>query len=211
MSFFDNARHSKFVKSMEKQENTSRFIGYYLDRLSIAAEPTLGDRTATLIARSPASPTARALLTALTECESLAVRVEVLFAKAEPADQMAQWLEFSARNDAADPFLLLRKAENPALIDAHEQMVLGATFSWQGDCMRRDPETRDAFETFECFNSEAAKRASRTFQALWPKGEKLSATRRLAQQLDPTELPAGVLNLTPSTPGSAGPSASTRH
>ena len=211
MSFFDNARQSKFVKSMEKQENSSRFIGYYLDRLSVADEPSLTQRTATLIARSPASPMARALLTVLTECESLAVRVEVLFAKAEPADQMAQWLEVFARNHATDPFLLLKKAENPALIDAHEQLVLGTTFSWQGDCMRRDPETRDAFETFECFNSEAAKRATRTFQALWPKGEKLIAARRLPAALDPADLPAGVLNLTPGAPGAAGPSALTRH
>ena len=211
MSFFDNARQSKFVKSMEKQENSSRFIGYYLDRLSVADEPSLTQRTATLIARSPASPMARALLTVLTECESLAVRVEVLFAKAEPADQMAQWLEAAARNDATDPFLLLRKAGHPALIDAHEQMVLGTTFSWQGDCMRRDPETRDAFETFECFNSEAAKRVSRTFQALWPKGEKLVAARRIPASQDPAELPAGVLNLTPGAPGAGGSSASTRH
>ena len=211
MSFFDNARQSKFVKHMEKQENSSRFLGFYLDRLSIAAEPGLGQRTVTLIARSAASPVARALLTAMTECESLAVRVEVLFAKAEPADQMAQWLEIATRNDATDPFLALRKAGHPVLIDAHEQLVLGTTVSWQGDCMRRDPETRDAFETFECFNSEAAKRAARTFQALWPKGEKLIAVRRMPAPLDPETLPAGVLNLTPSTPGAAGPSASTRH
>ncbi len=211
MSFFDNARHSKFVKHLEKQENSSRFIGYYLDRLSIAAEPTLPQRTATLIARSAASPMARALLAAITECEQLAVRVEVMFAKAEPAEQMVQWLEVAARNHATDPFLQLRKAGHPALIDAHEQLVLGTTFSWQGDCMRRDPETRDAFETFECFNSEAARRASRTFQALWPKGEKLIAASRMPAVLDPSELPAGVLNLTPSAPGTGGPSASTRH
>jgi hypothetical protein len=211
MSFFDNARHSKFVKHMEKQENSSRFIGYFLDRLSVAGEPTLAQRSGTLIARSAASPMARAMLTAMTECESLAVRLTVLFLKAEPADQMAQWLEVAARNEAADPFLILRKAGPAALIDAHEQLVLGTTFSWQGDCMRRDPETRDAFETFECFNSEAARRAARTFQALWPKGDKLVAARRVPAALDTETLPAGVLNLTPSVPGVVGPSASTRH
>jgi hypothetical protein len=208
MSFFDNARHAKFVKHSEKQENSSRFIGYYLDRLSIAAEPTLGQRTATLIVRSAASPAARALLAAITECESLAVRLQVLVCRAEPIEQMAQWLEVAARNDGADPFVCLRKACHPALIDAHEQLVLGTTFSWQGDCMRRDPETRDAFETFECFNSEAARRVDRTFQALWPKGEKLIAAKRLPAQLDPAELPAGVLNM---VPGVIGPSVSTRH
>jgi hypothetical protein len=208
MSFFDNARHSNFVKHTEKQENASRFIGFYLDRLSIAAEPTLGQRTACMIVRSAASPMARALLAAITECESLAVRVEVMFVKAEPADQMALWLDIAARNDAMDPFVQLRKAGHPALCDAHEQLVLGTTFSWQGDSMRRDPETRDAFETFECFNSEAARRATRTFQVLWPKGEKLVAARRSIPTLDPADLPAGVLNL---TPGAAGPSVSTRH
>jgi len=211
MSFFDNARHSKFVKHAEKQENSSRFIGYYLDRLSIAAEPTLAQRRVTLIARSAASPMARALLAATAECESLAVRLDVMFAKAEPAEQMAQWLDIVARNDSADPVLQLRRASHPALIDAHEQLVLGTTFSWQGDCMRRDPETRDAFETFECFNSEAAKRATRTFQALWPKGEKLIAARRMPAKHDPEQLPAGVLNLTPTIVGTGGPSASTRH
>lgn len=211
MSFFDNARHSKFIKHAEKQENSSRFIGYYLDRLSVAPEPALAQRTATLIARSPASPVARAALAAISDCAALAVRLEVMFCHADPAEQMAQWLELVAHGTGPDPFVQIRKTSHPALIDAHEQMVLGTTFSWQGDCMRRDPETRDAFETFECFNSLAAARVSRTFQALWGKGEKLVATRRLPMAPSSEMLPAGVLNLTPSTPGSAGPSASTRH
>ena len=208
MSFFDNARHSKFIKYAEKQENASRFIGFFFDRLSVAKEPTPAQSTISLIARSPASPVARAVLAAASECQAPGVRFEVLFCRAEPAEQMSQWLELVARGAASNTVLQLRRACHPAIADAHEQMVLGTNFSWLGDSMRRDPETRDAFETFECFNPPIAQRIDRTFQVLWPKGEKLTAVHRVMAASGTELLPAGVLNV---LPGTQGPSASTRH
>jgi hypothetical protein len=171
MSFFDNARQSKFVKHTEKLENMSRFLGYYLDRLSVVEHATPGQRSVTLFARSPSSPASRALLEVMPEMGALKVAVKVLFNRLEPSADIGQWLTIACKDGAAGPALSLRWARKAALCDAHEQMVLGTTLSWLGDCMRRDPEARDAFETFDIFNGEAARRSSQAFLALWSASE----------------------------------------
>jgi len=81
MSFFDNARQSRFVKHEEKLENASRFAGFFLDRLSVVDNASIEQRTVTLIARSPASPAARALLAAVHEARALDVRFQIAFCK----------------------------------------------------------------------------------------------------------------------------------
>lgn len=207
MSFIDNARQSNFIKHLEKQENAARFLGYYLDRLSAIAEASPAQKSLTLIARSPASPMARAVLAALPEAEALGVRADVVFSRSEPAELMAAWFEAAGRHPS-DPLLRLRRANVAALADAHEQVTLGTTFSWVGDSMRRDPETRDAFETFEPFNGEAARRVGRTFAAFWSRSVVMASTHRLAANLSSDDLPAAVLGLTPNAPVS---SINTRH
>lgn len=63
--------------------------------------------------------------------------------------------------------LAVRTSTNSRLLDAHEQLVLGPTSSWTGDCMRRDPRERDAFETFGSDNAELSEWALKSFARLW--------------------------------------------
>lgn len=63
--------------------------------------------------------------------------------------------------------LSIRTSQNSRLLDAHEQLVLGKQSSWTGDCMRRNPRERDAFETFGTGNSQLADWATRSFERLW--------------------------------------------
>ena len=213
MSFFDNAKHSKFVKHAEKQENISRFVGFYLDRLSAMEAPTAEHRTISLLARSPASPVARAVLEAVRDCQALAVRFEIIFCRMEPAELVASWLDVAARTQETGRVAEIRWARHPALCDAHEQMGLGANSCWLGDSMRRDPETRDAFETFETLDADKTRRADRAFKCLWSKSDavKLSLPTRLASSIG--QLPSDVLNLVPSgtLPGTPVPGLNTRH
>ena len=92
-------------------------------------------------------------------------------------------------------------------------MVLGTSFSWHGDCMRRDPETRDAFESFECFNAAAAHRASLSFAALWSKCQAVAVIRPQLPAQGSSQVPHDVLNPPGGhvLPGVAGVTVSTRH
>ena len=213
MSFFDNARQSKFVKPEEKQENISRFAGFFLDRLSAAEAPPLTQRTVTLMARSPASPAARSMLASLRDFSTLGVQVQLILNLLDPAELLTEWIELGLLNNGANSVPEIRWARHPALVDAHEQLVLGTSFSWHGDCMRRDPETRDAFETFECFNAAAAHRASLSFTALWSKCQTVAVIRPQRLGSGVGQVPHDVLNPLGGhlVPGAAGATVSTRH
>jgi len=64
---------------------------------------------------------------------------------------------------------------NPRLIEAHEQLVLGARACWTGDTMRRDPAICDAYERFVEDAPELAAAARLTFERLWAASEPLTA------------------------------------
>jgi len=67
----------------------------------------------------------------------------------------------------------IRWACNPRLLDAHEELVVGPLTSWTGDCMRRDPNKRDAYESFNSGCAEAAGWARISFDRLWQASEPL--------------------------------------
>ena len=213
MSFFDNARQSRFVKHEEKQENNSRFAGFFLDRLSVLETPTLEQRSITMLARSPASPVAKSMFATIHECRALSVRFQVVFCHLEPAELVADWSILCAGELAQAPAAELRWARHPGLSDAHEQLVLGLGFSWYGDSMRRDPATRDAFETFECYSTEAARRSTAAFKAIWRMSQAVPAIRSVTNAKITDFLPHDVLSQAAPglTAGVPGTTISTRH
>jgi len=213
MSFFENARQSRFVKHEEKRENISRFAGYFLDRLSVIELPTLEQRTVTLVARSPASPVARSMFEAHKECKALSVRFQVVFCQIEPAEHIADWTDLCLGTNGVLPVAELRWARHPGLSDAHEQMVMGLGHSWHGDSMRRDPETKDAFETFECFNTEAARRGMLAFRGIWRMSEAVASVRHVTRAQAAEQSPHDVLAQPApgAIAGAPGATASTRH
>jgi hypothetical protein len=177
MDFLDSARVAKLIRREEKQENLERFIGCYLDRLSVIAAPAPGDSMVTVIARSPSSPVAIALGSAIGELRSLGVVLGVVFAKLEPAEPLSSWIDLAQPASGERGMVSLRWARNPCLLDAHEQMVLGPVMCWSGDCMRRPPEARDAYELFDACNEESARRAALSFRSLWDASEAICLAR----------------------------------
>ena len=213
MSFFENARQSRFVKHEEKQENISRFAGFFLDRLSVVELPTLEQRTVTLLVRSAASPAARSLLAVVRQSHAFSVRLQVVFCQLDPAELLADWSDLSLADGNTPAVAELRWARRTGLSDAHEQMVLGLGQSWQGDCMRRDPETRDAFETYETINNDAARRSAAAFNSIWSKCDPIAALRPLRSSKLAGLLPHDVLTQAAqgALAGATGASISTRH
>lgn len=212
MKFFDQALQAKVVRHEEKEENLARFIGYYLDRLSITEAPDEAQRSVTLLARSPLSPSARAVLGLAQEISAHDVQMFVIFCKLEPAEQIADWIDLAVTPCDGLARLDLRWARSTSLLDAHEQMVLGTQLSWSGDCMRREPEKRDAYELFATFNSEATQRAMRSFHALWNLSQPVAfgQTKR-AKASEAAEEGDPLAALAEGVPDEPRPVVSTRH
>lgn len=69
------------------------------------------------------------------------------------------------------PFNEVRIARRDRLNEAHEQLNIGSRTSWLGDCMRRDPSERDAFECYAPDCEVAAEQCQNAFGKLWSKSE----------------------------------------
>ena len=80
--------------------------------------------------------------------------------------------------------LAIRTTQSSRLLDAHEQLVLGAASSWTGDCMRRDPRERDAFETFGSNDAELAQWAFKSFERLWVAAQPLNVESKRSDGQD---------------------------
>ena len=122
-----------------------------------------GDGTVyTVLARAPDSPVVRALQELAGELADARIAIHALFLDLD-----------GAAEDRNQPTLLdmarveFRLLSDPRFSAAHEQLVLGPAKMWLGDCMRRDPAKRDAFEMFHAENAAAARHAQISFTRLW--------------------------------------------
>jgi hypothetical protein len=118
----------------------------------------------TLVARSAESPVARALASIGAEIASRGITVRAIFGYLECEKSPAGW-------SIAGPEIpfnrQLRWAKNPRLADAHEQLVLGPMTAWVGDCLRRDPARRDAYEQYITADARTAGNLHTSFTRLW--------------------------------------------
>ncbi len=148
------------VKREDKMETLRSFITAYwlMPRRDTALTQI------TLLARSAESPVARALVTLGPEIAKRSLRVRAIFAHMEPEKTPIGWSvcgpQIAFERD-------LRWAKNPRLVDAHEQLVLGDDTCWIGDCIRRDPSRRDAYEQFVNHNTVVTSRMATSFERLW--------------------------------------------
>ena len=125
-------------------------------------------RSVSLLARSPESPIAQAVLQLGAELAERNIRVRAMFTCLDARDRAAVWT--SGQSDV--PFgREIRWLRNPRFIDAHEQLVLGATACWLGDCMRRDPAKRDSLDQAKSNCARAAGFAAVSFERLWAASE----------------------------------------
>jgi hypothetical protein len=145
----------------DREQQIARFIRQYLD---MAAHD--GPQAVLLVARSGASPVARALKDAAVEIAARGIGVRMIVASEERVQDF--WPSAAGCQGRQ-----IRIARNPRLMDAHEQLVLGERATWFGDSLRRDPLKRDAFESFMADDAAAAGRARSTFERLWQATEPL--------------------------------------
>jgi len=177
-------RNQELVKQEEKLERIDRLVGLYLDRSQDDWAGRPGERRVALVTRSAASPVARALALGFDDLERAGVAIRVIFSTLEPSPDLSNWFDATHRMTAGRPLVnAIRWTSNPALIDAHEQLVLGHCLSWYGDSMRRDPATRNALETFNTFCEPSATHAMKGFEAIWRTSQSIASSQMRPKKL----------------------------
>jgi len=210
-----SSRCEEVVKYEDKEARLDQFLGFYLDRLFADWDDRPEQHHITIVARSPASPVARAIIVNADDIRGGGIQVRALFSDLEPSDALSEWFDLAlACRDCDDASPIdIRYTANPALIDAHEQMVLGSEMSWCGDAMRRDPSRRDTIEIFDPCCPATAGQNSRSFEALWTRSQQIKIDRKRSKQEAAKHASNDQvdLNATPSGPSLQGATASTRH
>jgi len=156
------------VKKEDKEAKIREFIESDLQARRNAGEAGREPGCYLLLALSSESPVARALASLSDELESAGIVVQAVFARAGAPvkTEAATGLECVAT---------LRHAPDARLLDAHEQLVLGPASVWVGDCMRRDPAKRDAYEFYADGSPQTANWAKRSFDRVWTKAKPVRA------------------------------------
>lgn len=149
------------VKKEDKEGKLKDFIGRDIQAHKVAAKTGANIRYR-LIALSMDSPVSKALTALAAEAVEAGIEIDAIFTKPNdlrPATDGALHLAMAAAT--------CRLADDPRLLDAHEQLVLGTATAWIGDCMRRDPSKRDAYECYAEDCQETAEWATRSFDRIW--------------------------------------------
>jgi hypothetical protein len=108
----------------------------------------------------------------------------------DEADRLSLRILITGRDKTADlagfesiGSISVRHGQDLRLLDAHEQLVLGLRSAWCGDCMRRNPSERDAFEAYIRDEETLSAWAAKTFERMWKNGCPITASgKRLAQE-----------------------------
>lgn len=188
MRFNPNARPNAVVKE-EKEARLKAFIRNHVEAIR-ASGVAPGLTVYRLLALSADSPAARVLGELAPELSAAGIRVEAVLARRSGTEKI----------EGAD----CRFVADLRLLDAHEQLVLDRATAWIGDCMRRDPLKRDAYELYSD-SPVTAGHAVRSFAQIWraagPSGS-LAAERkwtglRQASLFDPSLIAGAEAMATP--------------
>ncbi|HML30183.1 MAG TPA: hypothetical protein PKE16_15395 [Hyphomicrobium sp.] len=171
----------------DKEARLKDFIG---EVFAARGEDPAREICLTLFVRNPDSPAARALHAAWSEGLIEGARILLIVGDTtveEPGTPSV--LDISG----ADCRILAEPSFGPA----HEQLTVGHTRVWIGDCFRRDPAKRDAFELYHGNDTQNCVFAVASFDKLWKRArilkprhsEHLSPEIIAAQSDDPNALP----------------------
>ena len=167
---FDTPSQMQVVRKQEKEPKLKDFLRQELARMDgQVARPQI---ICLMMARTIDSPVMRALSSFADDLATRGVRIRTLLASLEvsaPIEPSQQcWLATCET----------RWMRNQRLVDAHELLVLGDSAAWVGDCMRRDPQKRDAFEFYSSANAKVRERASTSFERIWALSEPVSRSHQ---------------------------------
>ena len=145
---------------VKKEDKEPKLRTLLIDGLSDLARARAANPAATaelrLVALSMTSPVVLAIAAVRNELIAAGVEARVVLAKAGTDPRLSIGQSTSYRHLA-----------DVRCHDAHEFLVLGATTAWIGDCMRRDPATRDSFELHAAASEDVARGVAISFDKMW--------------------------------------------
>lgn len=171
----------------DKEARLKDFIG---EVFATRGEDPTREICLTLFVRNPDSPAARALHAAWSEGLIEGARILLVV-----GDTVVDEPTAPSVLDISDAEC--RVLADPSFAPAHEQLTVGHNRVWIGDCLRRDPTKRDAFELYHGDDATNCVFAIASFEKLWSRarllkhrgGERLSPEIIAAQSDDPNALP----------------------
>ena len=193
------ASRMQVVKKEEKEGKIKDLIKRDIERRS---QGNAGDSEPTylLIARSAESPVAKAIESLAPDLRAAGIHIlAVLLSDTSAAPAALSGLALAGQG--------LRCLNDVRYLEAHEQLVLGSSTVWIGDCMRRDPSRRDAYECHADDAEPIAACARTSFFRMWRSARPMGA-----------DVPAAAARIPAVPPGAVNPHdptaplvASTRH
>lgn len=152
------------VRLEDKETKLKSFARTVLEQAAVSRDSGADSSTILLVVRSVESPVAKAVAALIRE-GTITASVKTVFALLPSQEASTEGV--SETMSALVGAHGARVIRDVRLFDAHEQLVLGPSASWVGDCMRRDPMKRDAYECFAADCSETARWARISFERLW--------------------------------------------
>ena len=162
--------------TMSRTDKEARLRDFIGEAIASRGENPLGEICVTLFVRNPDSPVARALHAAWSEGRTETARFLILMGDTNTDEPSAP--SVLDMTDAE-----YRVLADPSFAPAHEQLTVGSTHVWIGDCLRRDPAKRDAFEIYHPNDAASSVFAIASFDKLWSRGRPLKLPR--AEPLPP--------------------------
>lgn len=145
------------MKREIREQRLHDLVQRYVTSVTGGGSTEPSNKSIELIAHSPESPIALALVSRLDELAGAGVTVRAIFASTAADAALAPWLA------GADWVRLVR---DPRLMEVHEQLVLGGSCCWSGDAMRRGATKTDLFESLNEGSQEAASLGRKAFGKL---------------------------------------------
>ncbi len=194
------------IKKEEKEPRVTAFVEDHLSRRQRAGDSEPAEYL--LIARSPMSPVCRALENLSASLEKHNITVRAVFTTIDIDAPVSETEKLSNHFAPA----VARLVDDVRLFEAHEQLVLDSETCWIGDCMRRQPSKRDAYECYATTSKNLASTATKAFANFWKMGRPAGPATQLTSTVvfesgEQAGLPSNTLRSDDLTP----PTAATRH
>ena len=150
------------------QSRQHSYFEQYIAWLDEARPKSEAARIVSITARSPASPVMLAMQASADDLRSRDVIVRAVLSDVDPEKALrSAWQVMSMLAPDHEHTDLIRWANAPAILEAHEQLILGDRMCWLGDAMRREPGRRDAFDIFEADAKRTCTLAAKSYSAMW--------------------------------------------
>ena len=181
---------------MHRRETIKRFDEFlesYIGKMETVEKPALDELSITLVSRGPESAVAAALLRRADKLIEIGCEIRAIFVNIDSACEFSDFIEMTGMCNGQHCLSdSIRWAKNPSLLDAHEQLVLGASHCWSGDAMRRSSDTRFALDLFECADCTTIDLGRMAFDGLWSASAAVPKSR-FRNVVAPSRSPAPVV------------------